>query len=108
MKLVSPPLALLKFSIFYMISHLQCSFAGGIPLPPTEFVKQFSVTHDKSFVVIYLPNALLSYISFYKFMTIYPKKILVGFTYHVALSRTTKKLSSGDLHSILCTFDLEY
>ena len=35
---------------------LQCSFAGGIPLPPTEFVKQFSVTHDKSFVVIYLPN----------------------------------------------------
>ena len=56
MKLVSPPLALLKFSIFYMISHLQCSFAGGIPLPPTEFVKQFSVTHDKSFVVIYLPD----------------------------------------------------
>ena len=47
---------LLDFAIFYMVSHLQCSFAGEITLPPTDFVKQFSVTHDKSFVVIYLPN----------------------------------------------------
>ena len=39
-----------------MVSHLQCSFAGEISLPPTDFVTQFPVAHDKSFVVIYLPN----------------------------------------------------
>ena len=35
---------------------IQCSFAWNVPLPPIDFVEQFSATHDKSFVVTYLPN----------------------------------------------------
>ena len=44
-----------SFTIIY-ISHLHYSFGWNVLLPPIDFVEQFSKTHDKAFVVTYLPN----------------------------------------------------